>query len=256
LIPIMAGAPAIGAAAARKLFHRTLRGTDWGLRWREGRLALLGFALPLLYVSASYLVVYALGLGTFDADKLAADAAQTFGAGVAAVPLDLLLSAGAGALALVMGVGVLALFEEIGWRGYLVPVLARLAPAGWVAPLSGLAWAAFHYPLILFVPGASHGLPAWYALTNFTLTIVLLSVPYAWFRLRSRSLWPVVLMHVSHNILFYSIFEPLTADTGITAFAQGEMGFTFVLLAVPVALAFWRPAVREARRAAMEGATD
>jgi hypothetical protein len=74
-------------------------------------------------------VVYALGLGAFDAEKLAADGA---------VPLCLLVSAGAGTLAM----GVLALFEDIGWRGFLVPALARLVPAGSVAPLSGLAWAA------------------------------------------------------------------------------------------------------------------
>jgi len=243
LIPLIAGAPGIGAAAARLRAHRTLRGAGWGLRWRESRLALLGVALPLLYVSASYLTVYALGLGAFDADGLAAAAAQAFGAGDAAVPLYLLLSAGAGALAM----GVLALFEEIGWRGFLVPALARLAPPGRVALLSGLAWAAFHFPLILLVPGAGHGLPSWYALTSFTLMVVLLSVPCAWLRLRARSLWPVVLLHTSHNVLVYSVFEPLTADTGITAYAQGELGFVLVVMAAPVALACWRPAARAAR---------
>jgi membrane protease YdiL (CAAX protease family) len=146
--------------------------------------------------------------------------------------------------------GVLALFEEIGWRGFLVPALARLVPPGRVAALSGLAWAAFHFPLILLVPGAAHGLPSWYALTTFTLMVMLVSVPCAWQRLRSGSLWPVMLMHATHNVLVYAIFEPLTTDTGITAYAQGEMGFALAVMVVPVALACWRPAARAARERA------
>ena len=84
--------------------------------------------------------------------------------------------------------GVLALFEEIGWRGFLVPSLARLVSGRRVVVLSGLAWAAFHYPLLLLVPGGNHGLPEWYGVLMFTLVILAANVSYVWLRMRSGSL--------------------------------------------------------------------
>jgi membrane protease YdiL (CAAX protease family) len=104
---------------------------------------------------------------------------------------------------------VTALREEIGWRGFLVLALARLLPASMVGVVSGLAWAAFHYPLLVLVPGGNHGLPLWYGLTTFTLAILAAAGPYVWLRMRTGSLWPAVLLRTSHNVLIYSVFEPL-----------------------------------------------
>jgi CAAX protease family protein len=97
-----------------------------------------------------------------------------------------------------------AVVEEIGWRGFLVPELARLVSGRLVIVLGRLAWAAFHYPLLLFVPGGNHGLPLWYGVFMFTLVIVAASVPYVWLRLRSRSLWPAVVLHTIHNVLTHA----------------------------------------------------
>jgi uncharacterized protein len=36
--------------------------------------------------------------------------------------------------------------EEIGWRAFLVPELAKVLPFTGVALVSGLIWAAWHYP--------------------------------------------------------------------------------------------------------------
>lgn len=37
--------------------------------------------------------------------------------------------------------------EEIGWRGFLVPELAKGLPFTAVALVSGIIWAAWHYPI-------------------------------------------------------------------------------------------------------------
>ena len=98
LIPILAAAPGVAAVVTRLAFHRTLRGADWGLRWRGSQLALVAGLLPLAYVPVSFLAVYAFGLGGFDATKLGSETLIALGGGVVAM-------------------GVLALLEEIGWRG-------------------------------------------------------------------------------------------------------------------------------------------
>ena len=102
----------------------------------------------------------------------------------------------------------------------------------------------FHYPLLLLVQGGNHGLPVWYGVPMFTLVIMAANVPYVWLRLRSGSLWPAVVLHTIHNALIYSLFEPLTVHSEITAYAQGEQGFTLLVALVVVGAIFWRPAVR------------
>ena len=144
LIPLLAAAPGIGALVTRVLFQRSLRGaaTDWGLRTVRGigRAMLVAALLPCLYVPLAYLGVYAFGLGGFNR---------------AALDIDAVIALVGGGLAM----AVLALFEEVGWRGFLVPSLARLVSGPAVLLLSGLAWAAFHYPLLMLLPGGNHGLP-------------------------------------------------------------------------------------------------
>ena len=48
--------------------------------------------------------------------------------------------------------------EEIGWRGFLVPELAKVLPFTGVALVSGLIWASWHY-LITAVVYRNAGLP-------------------------------------------------------------------------------------------------
>lgn len=40
----------------------------------------------------------------------------------------------------------LGLGEEIGWRGFLVPQLAKLTTFTWVALISGIIWASGIFP--------------------------------------------------------------------------------------------------------------
>jgi uncharacterized protein len=62
----------------------------------------------------------------------------------------------------------------------------------------------------------------------------------AWLRLRSGSLWPVVLAHASFNLYVQSGFNPLTVDTGVTEYIVDEFGFGFVVSGSVIAYIFWR----------------
>jgi CAAX protease family protein len=74
----------------------------------------------------------------------------------------------------------------------------------------------------------------------FTIVAIAISFPLAWFRLISGSLWPGVFLHASHNLFMQQIFVPLTSDTGPTKYVSGDLGAAFVVVALVVALIFWR----------------
>jgi membrane protease YdiL (CAAX protease family) len=132
----------------------------------------------------------------------------------------------------------MALGEELGWRGFLVPELAKVTSFTKVALITGMASSAWHYPILLFAD-YNAGTPAWYGLMCFTIRGVGTSFAYAWLRLKSGSTWTGMLLHASHNVWIQLIFDPLTTDTGITKFVVGEFGIGLAAAAVIVGYLFW-----------------
>lgn len=245
--------PGIAAIVARLMTAGTLRGLGWG--WGATRRYLTpSYALPLAYCGVAYGIAWATGLAGWDPEGLAA------GLPLAGVP-EGVAAIGAALLALTVGMVpflVLSLGEEIGWRGLMVPRLAEVMPLPKVALCSGLAWASFHLPLMLFVAGAVEGVPIFYAVACLAVTGVALSYPLAWLRLKSRSVWPAVVLHASHNAAVYLVCDPLTTDAGNAAFFAGETGAGLAVAAVSVAGLLWlydRRTGREARGPAEPNAT-
>jgi uncharacterized protein len=79
--------------------------------------------------------------------------------------------------------------EEIGWRGFLVPELAKKHGFPVTAMITGFIWAIWHYPVILFADyhGAS---PAWFYVPLLTVMLPFLTFVWAWLRLKSKSIGP------------------------------------------------------------------
>lgn len=91
-----------------------------------------------------------------------------------------------------------AFAEEIGWRGYLQPLLGRSLSAPVAALVVGLLWSVWHYPFILVSDYYSGG----NALLNcalFTLTVTAMGVVYGLTRVNGASVWPAVIMHAASN---------------------------------------------------------
>jgi uncharacterized protein len=213
------GRPGLAALVTVFAFQRNLKGIGW--RLGKPRYLLIGYGLPLVECSLVYGLVWLIGLGGLKGDVL----------GV----VETLLAITPGIV-----VGILpALGEEIGWRGLLVPQLARLTSFTRTALLSGVIQAVWHWPFVLFA-GFSSPAPWWFALTVLTITVTLAAFPAAWLRLRSGSVWPVVLAHASFNLYVQSGFNPLTRDTGITEYIVDEFGAAFILSGTVIAYVFWR----------------
>ena len=132
-----------------------------------------------------------------------------------------------------------AVGEEIGWRGFLVPELSKVVGFTGVGLISGLMWAAYHFPVLIFAD-YNAGTPVWFGLSCFTLGVIAESYILAWLTLRSGSLWPAALLHGSHNLWIQSILTPLTSDTGPTKYIIDEFGFGLVITTAIGAAIVWR----------------
>ncbi|MDH4209641.1 MAG: CPBP family intramembrane metalloprotease [Anaerolineae bacterium] len=132
-----------------------------------------------------------------------------------------------------------ALGEEIGWRGLLVPELAKMTTFTRTALLTGIIWAVWHYPGVIFAEYHSSA-PRWFDLLNITISVLGMSIFTAWLRLRAGSIWPAVLWHGNHNLLIQSVFLRMTADTGVTDYFVDDFGLGVLLSSIAMGYIFWR----------------
>jgi len=216
--------PGLAALVTTLALQRNLR----GLGWRRGpvRYLLLSYALPVVYAGVVYGLTWLLGWGAFTTERVPEGQ-----------PWPVFVLSNATVLFLLGGL-VPALGEEIGWRGLLVPQLARLTSFTKTALISGAIWAVWHMPMILFA-GYHSDTPRWYGLLCFTVLAMGMSFAFAWLRLRSGTLWTAVILHAAHNVFVQTIFDPLTRDTGFTTYITTEFGIGLAVAAVVVAALCW-----------------
>jgi membrane protease YdiL (CAAX protease family) len=94
-------------------------------------------------------------------------------------------------------------------------------------------------PLIIFAD-YNGGTPTLYSIACFAIMVVGISFPFAWLRLRSGSVWPVAILHASHNLFIQGFFDQVTVDTGITKYLLSEFGAVLALAAAITGWLFWR----------------
>jgi len=191
-----------------------------GLRW--WLLALIG---PLVVIGMVYGLVWSTGVAH------------------AVVPDGLFTPA---ALALMLGSGLglscaLAIGEEIGFRGYLLPRLMNLGTTRALL-LSGLLHGIWHFPLFLLTP-VYPILGNWLIVGPIILlTLTAAGVFYGYLRLSSKSVWPATLAHGAIN-WFFALFAGLTVTASPLAlsYLAGETGaLTLAATALSAGLILYR----------------
>lgn len=227
--------PAMATFLTMRLNRRSLAELGW--KWR-GNFQWASWFVPLLYAAIAYFVVWTTGLGGFPNPDFAKNAAATLGlrtspAVSTAIYIPLLCIFG------LIGSLSSALGEEIGWRGFLVPELAKNVSFTWTAVISGVVWSVWHYPVLIW-GDYNAGTPTWYGLTCFTVMVISISFVFAWMRLKSGSLWTGAMLHASHNLFVQAIFTPLTRNTGQTAWYIDEFGAVLPAVTIVFAIYFWR----------------
>ena len=209
-------------AAAALWTRRTYRPGKRALGWNPCKFSFLlaGVLIPPLYLGVSYGIYWLVSgtsrIGSLNPVAAAVSVYTTHSNAGAAVVLILIVSS------IFTAAG-----EEIGWRGLLLPQLARTQGEAAAVVLTGLIWGIWHMPLIiagLYLPGT----PLWFKLPMFLLQTVSMTAVLAVLTLRSGSVWPAVLLHASHNFFDQIICQPLTNSAGSTYFV-GETGILTLL---------------------------
>lgn len=227
--------PALAALVTCRILGRSFRSLAW--RWPNGRYIAAAYFIPLAYAAIAYGGVWAFRLGGWNSQLLGL---VTDRFGLKSMPawivfaLWLVFTATTGTI---RGLST-ALGEEIGWRGFLVPELAKQMSYTKLSLLSGIIWAAWHSPILLFAD-YNAGTNRWYALSCFTVMIVSTSFIFAWLRLKSDSLWTAAVLHASHNLFIQTIFDNAMRDTGRTLWYTTEFGVALAIVTAGFAVYFW-----------------
>jgi membrane protease YdiL (CAAX protease family) len=193
--------------------------SDLGLNLCRPFYLIIAAAVPLIYCIMIYVPVWLFELGEFRGGRYLA-------VRLLLVPLHLPLSL------------LLATGEEIGWRGVLVPNLARTSGFATTALVPGLVWAVWHWPdIILF--GYSTNAGTAYALSCFSMALIGLGVFLTWLRLASKSFWPTVVFHGVHNTLIWGVFDAATQNGRFTVYFTTEFGMGLPAAAAVIAYICW-----------------
>jgi len=177
----------------------------------------LALLAPAGVLVNSYAIVWGLGIAQ---PNLPADAAAW---------LSLALDNGLG-LILMM---VFAFGEEIGWRGYLLPCFSGLGARRSLL-LVGFIHGLWHLPVMLLTSAYHAAGSPLITVPLFIATLTLAGVYYGYLRLRSGSIWPVVLAHATFNQVWMTLEQMTTSAAPLTTeYLAGESGL-LTLLAVSV----------------------
>ncbi len=235
IVRLIMWCPAFAAIAACRLFRIDLATLGWN--WRPAKYEAWAYVIPILYALPVYIASWALIHGSFAFSAFAAPLAESLGFPQSPRAATML------ALALYATVGVIrstasALGEEIGWRGFLLPRLVQQVGFTGGCLVSGIIWAVWHYPGLLFADYNAGTRPA-FALSCFTLMVIADSFIMGWLRLKSGSLWTAAVLHASHNLFIQAIFDAITAPVGRALYVTTEFGVGLVLTVGACGLYFW-----------------
>ncbi len=236
-------APILSAIIAKLIYQRNLRGLGWG--WGKTRYQLASYALPALLGLISFGLVWLLGFGGFYNEVFLAEAqvniADSFGLTIAApamVMLALILLNGTIGL---IPATIFAIGEEVGWRGFLVPELYKQVNFTKTSLISGVIFAVYHFPLLIFLYAPSRNISPWPLLVFTIIAGIGISTIMAWLRIKSGSVWAAIIFHGSLNTFNQTIFQNLTTETSrLTHYISGEHGLMLALVMAVAAYFFWR----------------
>lgn len=213
---ILMWCPGVAAIIVSLMYHRG----ENALNFRRCQLkyALAGIGLPLVYWGISY-GIYLLIYGQ---EAIIGNMPLT----LIQMPSTLLMY-----LALYF---ITAMGEEIGWRGYLVPKLNEIFGFKKGALVCGLIWAAWHLPL--FVAGYMSDIPLWYQVPVLLLLCISLSYPMFYLSIKSKSMWPGILLHFVHNFVSQLLLDQSIGGE-MRPYLVGETGIISIVAVILIAIA-------------------
>ena len=233
--------PAIAAFITLKIKKRPIATLHWD--WGKGKYIKASYFVPALYALITYVLIWLFGLGGLPSKEQILEWAQELGL-VGIGTLNPIVAAIV-AVILLGTVGVIrsmatTLGEEIGWRGFFIHELRKVLSFTGVSLLSGIIWAAWHWPIIVY-----YGNNIALEMTTFFVVIISMSFIMSYYTFKAKSLWPAVIFHAVSNVYIQKIFPPMTAKIEGSEHWLGEYGIMFAIVTLIFGLYFWRKALKE-----------
>jgi membrane protease YdiL (CAAX protease family) len=234
---VLMWAPGISGILVKWIFYRNLAGIGWCPG--KFRYSLFAYACPLFTAGCVYGCVWWSGNATFSPEPFLVSLREQLGQ-----PAITLFQAFVwfGTIGVVISL-LSAIGEEIGWRGFLVPLLAKNYTFSAVVWISWAAWYLYHVPIILFGGYHSHE-PLLFNLIVFAILLFALTLILTWLRLVSGSIWPPALFHAAHNLFVQSLFDKITTPNASGNWVTGEFGVGLALGYLVAALWVFKRASR------------
>ena len=226
------------AAALGVIFSTDKNYKEIGWKWGKTKYQLLSDILPAIMILSIYGIIWATGLGGYGDEEYLQMVRDDSGFDLSATQVLLVTTL----LNLTIGIPLLAIFaigEEIGWRGLMVPEMYKTYGYTKTSLFSGIIWAVFHWPLVIFALQTDVDTPLAYRLLMVTIQAIALGFIFTWLRMKSGSVWTAVIFHTSLNLMTQGIVDQFTYDTGPTEYLIGEMGLFPAIAYGIVALVVW-----------------
>lgn len=233
--------PTVAAIITLKLKGRSISSLNWN--WGNWKYIRLSYFIPVLYALITYILIWLFGFGDLPNKEMILDWAEELGLiGIGTLNPTFAIIV---AVILLGTVGVIramatTLGEEIGWRGFFIYELRKVLSFTGVSLFSGIIWASWHWPLIVYYGGN-----VTLELTAFFVVIISMSFIMTYYTFKSKSLWPAVLFHAVSNVYIQKVFPPLTMKIEGTEHWLGENGIMFAIVTFSFGVYFWRKAIKE-----------
>ncbi len=233
--------PALAAIITLKLKGRAISSLNW--KWGHWNYIRWSYFVPAVYVLSTYILIWLFGFGGLANKEMMLDWAKELelvGIGTLNPTLAVIV-----AVILLGTVGVIrsmatTLGEEIGWRGFFIYELRKVLSFTGVSLFSGIIWASWHWPLIVYY-GGNIALE----MTTFFIVIISMSFMMTYYTFQSKSVWPAVIFHAVSNVYVQKIFPPLTSKIEGTEHWLGENGSMFAIVTFVFGIYYWRKAVKK-----------
>lgn len=235
----------VGAATILTCVIRKKKLTELGWKWQSWKVQWQSYLIPFFIGLVAYVIIWFLGGGDLYNIAFLADKKQSYNlhewSDLSIFLFHLCLVASISFFVSIPSI----LGEEIGWRGLLVPELAKVTSFTVVVLVSGVLWSAFHWPLIFLGLYGNNDTSIYYQLFFFTLFITSTGTIMAYIRLKTGSVWTAVMYHGASNIFIQKVFTPITITNQNSSYYVDEFGAVLALVATAVAFFFWRKGVKE-----------
>ena len=233
--------PAIAAFLTLKIKGKSIKKLPW--KWGNIKYIKLSYLVPALYGIATYVLIWGLGFGNFADNEAIINWAKELGlmgigtlSPIFAAIIAVLL---VGSISVIRAMAT-TLGEEIGWRGFFIFELKKVLSFTWVSIFSGIIWATWHWPLIVYY-GSNIALE----MTTFYIVIISMSFIMTYYTFKSKSVWPAVIFHAVSNVYIQKILPPLTTKVEGSEYWLGEYGIMFAIVTFLFGIYFWRQAIKE-----------